>query len=271
MRLGPITGATLIVRNLERSLAAYSDQLGMVQVGSEVIPLQRALDMGETTLQNARVARLRARADAAPWLSLIEVPHAPLTPPRRGWLALVLTVADVDALTALVDRGIWQVLGEPAETLSAPATRSLQMVGPDGEVLRLIQRQPIASDDRSPAGAVVDRLFGVVLGAADCATALGFYEGLGLFDRWRLPVHAHTPDLGGVPSLIPAAFGRLGGAEVLEIDQVPALPTNDSTLRTGLRLISFARSDRSGQRLVAQNDPSARILAGPEGEGIELV
>lgn len=273
MRLGPITGATLIVRNLERSLVAYVDQLGMAQVDSDVLPLQRALDMGDATLQNARVARLRACSDVDPWLSLIEMPQAPLSLPlaRRGWLALVLTVTGIDALAALIDRGIGQRLGQPAASLPGHATRSLQWVGPDGEVLRLIPRQPPTADCSESATARVDRLFGVVLGAADCNTALGFYEGLGLFDRWRLPVHVHTFDHDPVETPIPAAFGKLGGAEIIEIDQLAGLQANDSSLRTGLRLVSFARSNRTGQRLAAQHDPSARILAGPEGEGIELV
>jgi hypothetical protein len=49
------------------------------------------------------------------------------------------------------------------------------------------------------------------------------------------------------------------------------LPAADSALRFGLRLISFARSDMQGRGLVAMDDPSARILAGPAGEAIELL
>ncbi len=104
---------------------------------SERLPTAaRAFDMGDATLQNARVARLRACSDVDPWLSLIEMPQAPLSLPlaRRGWLALVLTVTGIDALAALIDRGIGQRLGQPAASLPGHATRSLQWVGPDGEV-----------------------------------------------------------------------------------------------------------------------------------------
>ena len=58
---------------------------------------------------------------------------------------------------------------------------------------------------------------------------------------------------------------------MLYITQLPTLPAADATLRTGIRMLSFARSDASGRRLAAHDDPSARILAGPEGEAIELV
>lgn len=266
MRLGPITGATLVVRDLQRSLAAYGELFGLIAQERGRLPQQRALDMGDASLAHAPCARLGGLDVAEPWLTLIEMPQAPLSAPygRRGWLALVLAVADVDALTASVDLRDWQMLGEPADRLAVTATRSMQLAGPDGEVLHL---QSPASTGQLPPAAPINRLHGVVLGAANCAVALGFYEGLGLLDRWRLQIL--VPALDHTRAAV--ALGQLAGGEIIEIDPVAGLPGSDSTLRTGLRLISFARSDSLGRRLVARDDPSARILAGPEGEGIELV
>lgn len=266
MRLGPITGATLIVRDLKRSIAAYVELLELVLIESGPLPQQRALDMGDASLALAPCARLSGHAAAAPWLTLIEMPLAPLTVPyaRRGWLALVFAVSDVAALSVGIDRQVWQVLGEPAERAGVTSTRSMQLAGPDGEVLHL-QNQSAAGV--LPLSASGIHLYGVVLGAADSRVALGFYEGLGLLDRWcrQTTVAAISQASATV------AFGQLSGAQTIEIDPLATLPANDADLRTGLRLVSFARSDRDGRRLVARDDPSARILAGPEGEGIELV
>ena len=271
MRLGPISSATLIVRNLERSLGAYCDRLGLLRFDTGRLPLQRALDMGDASLAHAATARLRAQAEANPRLTLIEMPHATLGAPhaRRGWLALMFRVTNVDLLGGSIDGQAWQVLSAPADD-SITGLRSTQVAGPDGEVLHLIQpRIPLAG--ASTAVAAVDRLHGVVLGAAHCGTALGFYEGLGLIHRWRTQVRMPTLSRDQAADCCPAAFGQLAGGEVIAIDQLPNLPANDSSLRSGLRLVSFARSDRNGHRLVAHHDPSARILAGPEGEGIELL
>ena len=271
MRLGPITGATLIVRNLERSLHAYCDQFGLLRFDTGKLPLQRALDMGDASLAHAATARLRAQAEANPRLTLIEMPHAPLGTPyaRRGWLALMFRVNDVDLLGGRIDGQTWQMLSAPVGD-STSGLRSMPVAGPDGEVLHLIQpRIPLAG--ASAAVAAVDGLHGAVLGAAHCGTALGFYEGLGLIDRWRTQARKPTLTHEQAADGCPAAFAQLAGGEVIEIDQLPGLPANDSSLRSGLRLISFARSDRHGRRLVAHHDPSARILAGPEGEAIELL
>lgn len=259
MRLGPITGVTLIVRQLDRSLAAYADLLGMAVHDHGPLPRQRALDMGDASLAEAPHARLGGNLALEPWLTLIQMRDAPLTTPyaRRGWLALSMAVTDVDATAACIDRKLWQVLGEPIDHTTVASTRLMRVAGPDGEVLHLLQRQPSAAASEP---------LGVLLGAADCGVALGFYEGLGLSDRWRpgpLPNAVHTR--------APEAIGQLASHQVIEFTPLGAMPSNDPALRTGLRLVSFARSDRHGRRLLARDDPSARILAGPEGEGIELV
>lgn len=266
MRLGPICGATLIVRNLERSMAAYAGLLDAVPVATGPLPQQRALDMGDASLAHAPCAHLGERAAAAPWLTLIEMPQAPPTTPyaRRGWLALLVAVTDINALRARVDRQLWQVLDDPGERASVRTTPSMQLAGPDGEVLHL--HNPSAADVW-PVPAPVHHLHGVVLGAADSLVALGFYEGLGLIDRR----YRQTMDRPISRASATVALGQMSGGQTIEIDPLPTLPANDANLRTGLRLVSFARSDRAGRRLVARGDPSARILAGPEGEGIELV
>lgn len=272
MRLGPISAATVIVRSLDQALAAYVNQLGLVLVGRERVPRQRALDMGDAALADAPSAGLRSAADVDPWLTLVEMPEATLTTAfsRRGWQAISLRVSDVDALAAHIDRRCWHVLSEPAA--HDDGLRTLVIAGADGEVVQLTAVvHPSATCPLPLARCPVDRIGGAVLGARDCAAALGFYEGLGLVGRWRgpmsLPVDASAQQITDQGR----AMAQLRGSNRLDINQMPWLPAADSTLRTGIRLISFERSDASGRRLLAGNDPSARILAGPEGEAIELV
>jgi catechol 2,3-dioxygenase-like lactoylglutathione lyase family enzyme len=273
MRLGPIVGATLIVRSLERSLVAYVGQLGLVAGSRGRLPRQRALDMGDAALADAACAHMRSAVDSEPCLTLIEAPGAVVSGAcaRRGWMALALAVEDVDGLSRRLDPQAWQVLSQPMDAPAAVGLRVLQVAGVDGEVLNLVQVTgssvpfPIAA-----ARCPVDRLFAATLGARDVAAALGFYAGLGLVASQRLDssVLGCRRD-GGSEGRV--AGGQLHGNHLIEFDESPGLPAADATLRTGIRMLSFARSDAHGRQLAGRVDPSARILAGPEGEALELV
>jgi catechol 2,3-dioxygenase-like lactoylglutathione lyase family enzyme len=261
MRLGPIHEVTLVVRDLERALFGYVDQLGLIAADVGRVPRQRALDMGDAALTDARCVALRSPVEVDPWLTLLEAADAAPTAPaaRRGWIALSLAVADVAALASGLDSRIWPRLDAPAETALADGLQALRVVGADGEVLHLTQTAAAPTPFARPlARCPVDRVYSATLAARDCDTALGFYAGLGLVGARRLAGS-------------PIAFGQLRAGNLLEIDQLPLLPAADATLRCGIRMIGFARSDSSGRRLAAAHDPSARVLAGPEGEAIELV
>jgi|CXWL01.1.fsa_nt_gi catechol 2,3-dioxygenase-like lactoylglutathione lyase family enzyme len=95
------------------------------------------------------------------------------------------------------------------------------------------------------------RILWVTLFCNDLPRAQAFYRGLGLLDGTA----PNAPNLRGDQSLM----------------FLPAEATVPPALRTGIHLVSFARSDASGRRLKGQDDPSARILSGAEGEGVELV
>ncbi len=273
MRLGPIVGATLIVRSLDRSLDAYVGQLGLVAASCGRLPRQRALDMGDAALADAACMQLRGAADDQAWLTLIEVPEAApsMVCARRGWMALALAVEDVDGLSRRLDPQAWQALSRPLDAPLAVGLRVLQVAGVDGEVLRLVQVTGLSVPfPLVPARCPVDRLFAATLGARDAFAALGFYAGLGLVASRRLD----SIRLGCGPDRGPearVALGQLRGDHLIEIDELPALPAADATLRSGIRMLSFARSDVHGRQMAGRVDPSARILAGPEGEALELV
>jgi catechol 2,3-dioxygenase-like lactoylglutathione lyase family enzyme len=271
MRLGPIHAATVVVRNLDRALAAYAGQLGLVVTDRGRLPHQRGLDMGDAALADAACARLRWVVDVEPWLTLIEMPEATLSAPcaRRGWTALGLLVADIENLAAQLDHTLWRVLGEPKVVPLAGGLREMQLAGADGEVLRLVQvMEASATSLPAIARCPVDRIFAVTLATRHCASALGFYAGLGLV---AVGAPAEQGASSASAAAVPLARGQLRGGQRIEIEQRPLLPGADATLRSGIRMISFARSDAAGRRLAAHVDPSARILAGPEGEAIELL
>lgn len=273
MRLGPIVGVTLIVRSLERSLAAYAGQLGLLVDGSGYLPRQRALDMGDAALADAACAQLRCAADADAWLTLIEMPGAAQAAPwaRRGWMALALAVEDVDGIAGRLDPESWQVRAPAVDEPVAAGLRARQIVGVDGEVLCLVQTTgSLAPFLPPPARCPIDRVFAATLGARDADSALGFYAGLGLVASRRVDSSGLScrPDTGEAGAI---ALGQLRGGHLIEIDPMPDLPAADPALRSGIRMISVARSDALGRRLAGRVDPSARILAGPEGEALELV
>jgi|GEM_PF-1623533 len=274
MRLGPIAGATLIVQDLQVSIDAY-ESLGMVLTERDRVPKQRALDMGDSALIDAPRARLACPADswADSWLVIIEASQALASPSfgRRGWLALALPVADLDLVrTRLSDSAF--VLAPSAEDEFNDHGRAQALIGPNAELLYLLQFESTGPSRLAAPRCPIDRPCAVALGAQQPATALAFYEGLGLLDRlhtrWS-PSALERGEQNGERRAL--AIGQLAGAHALLIDAVPFLPAADATLRLGWRLISFARSDARLKRLAGAQDPSARILAGPEGEGIELL
>lgn len=95
------------------------------------------------------------------------------------------------------------------------------------------------------------RILGVTVACADTVRAQAFYRGLGLLDRSA----ADAPNLRGDQKL-----------HFWQADE--SIPP---ALRTGIYMVTFARSDAAGRRLKGEDDPSARILSGAEGEALELV
>ncbi len=260
MRLGPIAGATLIVPDLQQALVAYVEQLQLRQLTRERVPRQRALDLGDTALIDAPSATLALANDAPVSLTLIEVPGALPLPESgmRGWWQLILVVADPESAVRSLSTRHWA----PQDLADAG---SCSFTGPAGE--RIVLRRSStghcdhASAERRPA------LLGAGLRVADLATSIGFYQGLGLVSgshqASQLPQTGESEPARGL--------GELRGEQRIEFIRALSAVPRDPGLHLGLRLISFARSERSGRRLLAADDPSARILAGPDHEAIELV
>lgn len=151
-----------------------------------------------------------------------------------SWLDLV---EQADAAPAGSPQG-WQSLGDGVSGDDC-------WTGPDGEVLRL------SDTGERP------RLASLVLATPNPERSAAFYGGLGLVD-WQ------SQERGGVLGLLQ------GGHTILFLPVAAGTPAAPSH-RAGLRCVSLYRSDAGGRRLASADDPSARVLAGPVGEAIELV
>jgi catechol 2,3-dioxygenase-like lactoylglutathione lyase family enzyme len=260
MRLGPIAGATLIVPDLQQALVAYVEQLRLHQQTQERVPRQRALDLGDSALIDAPSATLALANDAPVSLTLIEVPGA-LPVPRagmRGWWQLILAVKDPETVRQSLATSHWK------RQDSADAG-SCGFSGPAGEWI-VLRRTPVPVSDRgmtehTPA------LIGTSLRVANLATSIGFYQGLGLVSG----SHQASEPLQAGASEPGQGLGVLRGDQRIEFIRAVSAGPREEGLHLGLRMISLARTDFSGRRLQAADDPSARVLAGPDREAIELV
>ena len=259
MRLGPIAGATLIVPDLRRALIAYVEQLRLFEVARDPVSRQRALDMGETALIEAPSATLALAHDGAPCLYLIEAPVAALhgNEGARGWTRLDFGVSDLGAVCSRLAGPEWTRLSG-AEPMQAGAQSAAFFRGPAGEHVGF--RQVSDRSDRITTAAAaegrVEALLGVGLEVANIPAALAFYQGLGL-------VAGRCTAAGAV--------GELREGQHIEFVPAAKSPERGASLVASIRMVSFARSDGRGRRLDAADDPSARILAGPAREAIELV
>lgn len=266
MRLGPITGTTLIVPDLKRALVAYVEQLSLTLSEQSPLRRQRALDMGETVLIDAPTATLTLGGNVASSLTLIEAPAVLAPAGTRGWTQLIFGVSHLDAVCARLRAEHWTLLNMQ-HCNGESKTASADFRGPAGELICL--RESNCDQVSASSSGVVHSLLGVKLCVADLAAAVGFYQGLGLVRSGNpaRPEHGRMPE--GESSM--QRLGELRGGQHIAFCTAPAGAALAGSLRLGIRMVSLARSDQHGRQLLATDDPSARILAGPEHEAIEFI
>lgn len=188
-------------------------------------------------------------------LGLIAGPAAPF-PEQRALDLGDPALAGARCIRLQAAAGSWLDLVEQADAAPAGSSQGWQSLG-DGE----------SGDDRwtGPDGEVLGfsmagerpALGRLVVATPDPERSAAFYGGLGLVD-WQ------SQDDGSV-------LGRLRGGHTILFTPVAAGTPAAPAHRAGLRCVSLYRSDAGGRRLASADDPSARVLAGPVGEAIELV
>lgn len=270
-RLGPANAATVIVRDLDHSIAAYGQHLDLKTTNERLLSSSEASQLGWDSLSGARMVWL-ANALDEPWLRLVESPAASASKPftRYGWLSLEIAVQDVDALGERLQNSPFEIIGPPADLAMSDAIRAMQVVGPDGEVLYLTQiKRPVEGFELPRARCPVDRLFIPVMMCPDRDRALAHYSKLsgnsGLRFETRIGV---INDAKGLEENHEHALAtlQLRGNTLIEIDQVEGLApatAGQSSPPSGIALVHIecdhanagVHTGAAGERYLLINNP----------------
>lgn len=267
-RLGPVLSATIVTRDIDHSIVAYTQHLGQRVLDESRLTPARARTLGWPDLAGNRVAWLGNELDE-PWLCLLEFPDAEHLQPfsHYGWLSLEIAVQDVDSLGTALESGPFEVIGVPANLAMSDAIKAMQLLGPSGEVLYLTQvKRPVPPFDLPTARCAVDRLFIPVMLCPDRRTALGRYEALSgnagmTFDTCITVLNRARG--WPVDRQHPVATLQLAGANLIELDEVPDLaPAPHTAARppTGIAMVQFEHPDHA-----------PGLATGAAGERIEII
>ncbi len=280
-RLGPITSATVVTRDLDHAEAGYRTGLGLVAEHRFVLTESDATHLDLPELAGARGAWFAAEG-AQPWLRVIEIPHAQPIPPmrRHGWLSLEVLVGNVDRLATGLHEPHWHILGPPADLDVSPAIRACQVLGPSGELMYLTEvKAEVPPFELPRTVAPVGGLFIVVLSTPDREATARAWETLAAREAWRFDTRITVLNRAlGRPLMqrYPVAVLQFGQQCLLEIDEVSidAPAPLCATVATGVHLVSIACQAPLPRRApppsAAMPRPGAR-WSSPTGERVELV
>lgn len=267
-RLGPVRAATVITADLAQSIAIYGEHLHLPVQSEGRFGEREAGDLGWAPLVGAPCAWL-GNALGEPWLRLLEYRDAARTRPfeRFGWLSLEIAVQAVDALGDALADSPFEVIGPPADLAMSDAIRAMQVTGPNGEVLYLTEvKRPLPPFELPRARCPVDRLFIPVMTCPDREAALAHYTALSGNEGLRFDTQITVISAArGLDRALahPVATLQLGGATLIEIDQVDGLapaPFGATEPPTGIALIHFEHPA-----------PPHRHGCGAAGERYELI
>lgn len=257
--IGPILGATIVTRSLHTVLPAY--------FGAGLQAIRQSPHWGRLPplLANASTKQVWLASDSGrPWLQIIEIPDAPDVDPYRhdGWFSLEVGSCDVHALARrLANCDGFQRLAGPAPLAISDKIIAMQTLGPAGELYYFTQitRQLPPFDLPLPVYPL-DELFIAVATTADRTRANDFWQPLTGLECLRFDTQIGVLNRGlGLPEnhQLPVAIAQLGGATLIEMDQVPGLQSRPP-LTTGIAMISVA-ADRN------------QHVQGASAEWVELV
>lgn len=288
MTLGPLCFATLQCSNASEVAAAYERYFNFEITREERISKNWALACGLPDWQDAPCLWLASPASTA-WLRIVQParPSPPAIPlKQQGWMALEITVADVDKLAGQIGAP-FSVLGAPANLAVSDAIRAMQVKGVADEVLYLTEiRSEVPPFELPRAQAFVDRLFIAVLACADLAATRHFYHRLGaarplsfntrigvLNRAWqRQPDHEYA-----------IATAQLADCTLLEIDHLPeAQPLRAHAPPSGIASVGLLADNLATLSCSWRMPPTplpdfpwrgrlGGFASGPSGEWLEFV
>jgi len=158
VEVSPLIRAAVIVADLDKSVAFYKDILGYEEVffsGDLDDPVVNEL-LGRPDTSHTRATILKQAGPAFGMLGLFEVTRP--APPRLddsshgcriGQVCMVFYCDDLDEICGKLAAHCTRVISEPKvlniKGRAGQANREMTFLGPDGEWLNFIERDPIAN------------------------------------------------------------------------------------------------------------------------------
>lgn len=290
--INPLRAATLSVAALAPAIARYRDWLDYRVIETGALDRGVADGLGAPAAAGAPFALLRPGSGRAIDLRLVESPAVAGFKPSRtyGWAAIELCVQDAPTVYERLRDGPFEIVGRPSLIADMPGVRSMQVFGPDGEVIFLTEVQGGPGTGLPVANAMIDAPFIAVLACRDMpATAQWAADRLGLVigPPMKIPYRTISHAFGFTPDrLIEFSTASGAGETCLELDQYPDEATERS--RTPGRLApGFAAITLMHDRIDAIVGPWAAqparrdgalyegrrvgVLETPEGALVEIV
>lgn len=250
-RIGGIVGTTVTTPDLAASLAAYTRDLGFVEVQSGKVSADQAASWQAPATAGAHFVSLAPGGHEDFLMRFVEQPAA--TAYRafstHGWNAAELIVEDVDAMARSLEGSAFRIVGAPADLVFCTDIRAMQVVGPAGELLYLTQfKRPVPGLDVPRPRCPVDRVFIVILGGSTLPAMQAFYA-----DNFGVP---EAPVMESRVVAMADVFGLdrehrfriaalpLAGQSLIEIDAMPEgagpVPRDNGRLPSGISIVSVS-------------------------------
>ncbi|MCP5131631.1 MAG: hypothetical protein H6985_18860 [Pseudomonadales bacterium] len=280
-RLGPVALCTLLARDGQALVDAYTGYLHQVMVLADTLDAITAGAIGYPELSGAR-CWLLANARGRRWLQVVEyaaaIPGDSLA--SYGWLAMEVLVADVDSLAAGLNGSPFEILRPPANLDVSDRIRACQVKGPAGELLYLTQVDSEVPPFELPVcEAPVDHLFIPVLSTPSRERSLAEYsalsgtDGLSFDTRVTVVNQARGFDL---ERRHPVATLQLRGQALIEIDEIAGTRPPSPGICSGMASVAFyCDNQRNPASIAATTGPFANqnVVAGRgcAGERFTLV
>lgn len=288
MKLRSVRAVTWTVPDHAASEQAFNRYLGYRTVLRGEVDTRLAESWGVPEVAGSPFAVLEPASGRAVYVRLIESPptdgYAPLM--TYGWNAAEFHVQDVHGLHESLSDSPFEIIGPPRDLLDNGAVLAMQVMGPGQELLYLTElRHAGLQSTFGRAEAPVDRLFIAVLGVADQARTVAFYEPMAQRinrrRRFRITRLAIAHGLDPETARFDIASAVMRDAFRIETDAYPdsavKRPRRAGRLPAGLAMVSVvvdgaqAPMQSTRRNEVPYHGAGMQLIQGPDGEWLEVL
>ncbi len=290
--------ATLSVADLDRSVNLYCEWLDYSVEETGKLGDRLAASWGCPGAAGRRYAVLRPASGVDIFIRFVENRIHPDFVALRtyGWSAIEICVQDVLAVNERILKSPFEVIGPPKELDGLPAIYPMQVKGPDEEIVYLTQiRENLPEFDLPRAGALIDKLFILVMACSDMKASLDWmveHLDIAIGRDELIIVYTMLAKAFGLPEEDPHTISTMihGKDVFLELDQMPEQATErpgyDGELPQGVAIGTFwvpdfAEIDRRNTGVwitppavhdsVVYQGKRAGTLRAPDGTLVEVV